>query len=104
MSVSTLPAAGGLDVNELSHKLSTIPALTHLPEQDGEEREEEEEEEEVQMTNSETSSTAAMFGSEIGMYVCVYWSGYIRLSLHISVCPGIKLTCPVDTIFFVQLK
>ena len=59
MSVSTLPAAGGLDVNELSHKLSTIPAP--LTEQEGDE------EEEAQMTNSDTSSTAAMFGSEIGV-------------------------------------
>ena len=46
---STLQAAGGLDVNELSQKLSTIPP-----------------------DFSETSSTAAVFGSEAdGECVCM---------------------------------
>ncbi len=56
MKVSTLPTAGGLDVNELSRKLSTIPVL----------QEEGEELQDGGVASSETSSTAAMFGSEIG--------------------------------------
>ena len=67
MSVSTLPSAGGLDVNELSQKLSTIPAVQEegvVPE--GAEPTNFREEE-----SDETSSTAAVFGSEGGVCVCV---------------------------------
>ena len=66
MSVSTLPAAGGLDVNELSNKLSTIPTLyeegAEPQEQEGAEIQTREQE------SSENSSTAAVFGSEAGMW------------------------------------
>ncbi len=58
MSVSTLPSAGGLDVNELSQKLSTIP----LGERGGEGAGEGEGG--GSKEGSEVSSTAAVFGSE----------------------------------------
>lgn len=65
MAVSTLPAAGGLDVDELSHKLSTIPTVyeegAEPQEQDGTETQSKEIEQ-----SSENSSTAAVFGSEGG--------------------------------------
>ena len=48
--VSTLQTAGGLDVNELSKKLSNIPTLHEERETEG----------------SEASSTAAIFGSDAG--------------------------------------
>ena len=69
MRVSTLPSAGGLDVNELSNKLATIPVLKE--EAEGErEGSKEDEEDGVQMLDevalSDSSSTAAMFGSETG--------------------------------------
>lgn len=60
MSVSTLPSAGGLDVQELSQKLSSISSL---------EAEGEKGKEGLLREESETSSTAAIFGSEGGMYV-----------------------------------
>lgn len=66
MSVSTLPAPGGLDVNELSSKLATIPVLTEEEEVDGVEE---------GVASSDTSSTAAMFGSETGNFA---------LYLHLS--------------------
>ena len=55
MSVSTLPSA--LDVQELSQKLSIL----------GEEEEREKGKEGTSQEESETSSTAALFGSEGGM-------------------------------------
>ena len=65
MAVSTLPAAGGLDVDELSNKLSTIPTLyeegAEPKEQEGAELQAKEAE-----SSDETSSTAAVFGSEGG--------------------------------------
>jgi hypothetical protein len=68
MAVSTLPSAGGLDVDELSNKLSTIPTLyeegAEPPEQEGAEPPQTREQE-----SSENSSTAAVFGSEGGVYV-----------------------------------
>ena len=84
MRVSTLPSAGGLDVNELSNKLATIPVLKEEAEGEGER--EEDEEDGVQMLDevalSDSSSTAAMFGSETGgrkwgggMCVCVCGGG-----------------------------
>ena len=65
MAVSTLPAAGGLDVDELSNKLSTIPTLY----EEGAEPQEEEgaELQPREQESSENSSTAAVFGSEAGM-------------------------------------
>ena len=60
MSVSTLPSAGGLDVQELSQKLSSISTL---------EAEGEKGKEGLLREESETSSTAAIFGSEGGMFV-----------------------------------
>lgn len=50
--VPTLQTAGGLDVNELSKKLSNIPVL--------------QEESNTDFEGSEASSTAAVYGSEIG--------------------------------------
>lgn len=64
MRVSTLPSAGGLDVNELSHKLEKIPVSGG----EGEEPQED------TIDSSDTSSNAAVFGSEngarISLYVC----------------------------------
>ena len=69
MAVSTLPAAGGLDVDELSNKLSTIPTLyeegAEPQEQEGAEPQPREQE------SSENSSTAAVFGSEGGTCICM---------------------------------
>lgn len=67
MRVSTLPSAGGLDVEELSSKLATIPVLKE--EEEGEESKADEEDgaqilDEVALSDS--SSTAALFGSETG--------------------------------------
>ena len=80
MSVSTLPAAGGLDVNELSNKLSTIPDLI----EDGEGSFE------GVGGISDTSSTAAICGSEAGVYcgwgeikiACQLFHMYIFHVLH----------------------
>lgn len=67
MRVSTLPSAGGLDVNELSHKLEKIPVSG------GGEGEEPQED---AIDSSDTSSNAAVFGSENGacmsLYLCVF--------------------------------
>ena len=69
MSVSTLPSAGGLDVDELSNKLSTIPTLY----EEGAEPQEQEgaELQTKEQMSSENSSTAAVFGSEAGMMILV---------------------------------
>ena len=68
--MSTLPAAGGLDVDELSNKLSTIPTLyeegAEPKEQEGAESQPKEQE------SSENSSTAAVFGSEGGTCTIMY--------------------------------
>ena len=68
--MSTLPAAGGLDVDELSHKLSSIPTTVY------EEGAEPQQDETVdapakEMESSENSSTAAVFGSDAGMCMCM---------------------------------
>ena len=65
MTASTLPAAGGLDVNELSHKLATVTVQ--------EEREWEGAElpEEGVANSDDASSTAAIFGSETGNFLVV---------------------------------
>ncbi len=64
MSVSTLPSAGGLDVNELSQKLATIPTCEGGGEGEGEG----EGEGGGTREGSESSSTAAIFGSESGKF------------------------------------
>ena len=65
MAVSTLPAAGGLDVDELSNQLSTIPTL--YEEGAGPQDSEGAEPQAKERESSENSSTAAVFGSEGGM-------------------------------------
>lgn len=64
--MSTLPAAGGLDVDELSHKLSSIPTVY----EEGAEppREESTDAPSKEMESSENSSTAAVFGSDAGKF------------------------------------
>ena len=64
---SSLQSAGGLDVNELSQKLATIPL-------DG-------------VEPSDTSSTAAMFGSEVdGESVCMCMCMCVSLCACACVC------------------
>ena len=76
MAVSTLPAAGGLDVDELSHKLSNIPTVY----EEGAEPSEVEgtDTSSRELEGSGNSSTAAIFGSEAGevisgVLLCYYW-------------------------------
>ena len=64
---SSLQSAGGLDVNELSQKLATIPLEGVEP--------------------SDTSSTAPMFGSEVDgecvcVCVCVCVRACVRVRAH----------------------
>ncbi len=78
MSVSTLPAAGGLDVNELSHRLATIPSVS---EEEGNEGAGEGSQDD-NVLGSETSSTAAIFGSETGIYL------HTQLEFHSAARPA----------------
>ena len=75
MAVSTLPSAGGLDVDELSHKLSSIPTLyeegAEPQVQEGAELQVQEDMDTLSK-ESETSSTAAVFGSEGGVCVVLF--------------------------------
>ena len=73
MRVSTLPSAGGLDVTELSHRLATIPSVSEDLQEGGEGGQEAGESSlEDNIPGSETSSTAALYGSEAGNgYMCV---------------------------------
>ncbi len=72
---SSLQSAGGLDVNELSQKLATIPL-------DG-------------VEPSDTSSTAAMFGSEVdgeSVHVYVYVHVYVHVREFVCVCMCVYLS------------
>ena len=79
--MSTLPAAGGLDVDELSNKLSTIPTLY----EEGAEPQEQEraEPQPREQESSENSSTAAVFGSEGGTCTIMYKIMWI-ICLHLD--------------------
>ena len=81
MSISTLPAAGGLDVNELSQKLSSIPI------------QEEEGQGEGTREESEASSTVAMFGSEGGMSLCLFVCLFVCVCVFVCAFVCMHVTC-----------